>query len=127
MLAFFSWLARSGLRAGALCPGTAYLAVTPLLCAFAACEGAVVSCCRGFVDCAREAQSNRYEGHGRNVNIRALRDADSVASGWGGLEGFVAIPVGAFADPKFPGPTFSVYEDRMHSWISMPPGIEHMA
>ena len=44
-----------------------------------------------------------------------------------GLEGSIAIPVGAFADPKFPSPTFSVYEERMHSWVSMPPDIEHMA
>jgi len=44
-----------------------------------------------------------------------------------GFEGFIAIPVGAFADPRFPGPTVSVYEERMHSWISMPPDIEHMA
>lgn len=42
------------------------------------------------------------------------------------LEGSIAIPVGAFADPKFPSPTFSVYEERMHSWVSMPPGVEHM-
>lgn len=44
-----------------------------------------------------------------------------------GLDGAVAIPVGAFADPQFPSPTFSVYEERMHSWVSMPPDIEHMA
>lgn len=43
------------------------------------------------------------------------------------MEAIVAIPVGAFADPKFPCPTVSVYEERMHSWVSMPPGIEHMA
>ena len=45
----------------------------------------------------------------------------------GGLGDAIAIPVGAFADPKFPSPTFSVYEERMHSWVSMPQGIEHMA
>ena len=39
----------------------------------------------------------------------------------------IAIPVGAFADPHFPAPTFSVYEDRMHSWVGLPAGIEHMA
>ncbi len=39
----------------------------------------------------------------------------------------IAVPVGAFADPGFPAPTFSVYEDRMHSWVSLPGGIEHMA
>lgn len=39
---------------------------------------------------------------------------------------FVAIPVGAFAEPGFPTPTFSVYEERMHAWVSLPAGIEHM-
>jgi hypothetical protein len=44
-----------------------------------------------------------------------------------GLEDYVAIPVGAFADSSFPAPAFSVYEDRMHSWVVMPKNIEHMA
>lgn len=44
-----------------------------------------------------------------------------------GMEDAVAIPVGAFADPSFPMPTFSVYEDRMHSWVHMPGGMERMA
>jgi hypothetical protein len=39
----------------------------------------------------------------------------------------IAIPVGAFADPAFPPPVFSVYEDRMHGWVKMPDGIERMA
>jgi len=43
-----------------------------------------------------------------------------------GNDGFIAIPVGAFADPSFPAPVFSVYEDRMHPWVQMPGGIEHM-
>lgn len=38
---------------------------------------------------------------------------------------FVAIPVGAFADPSFPAPTVSVYEERMHSWVVPPPDAEH--
>ena len=38
----------------------------------------------------------------------------------------VAIPVGAFAEPGFPAPTFSVYEERMHDWVGLPPDIEHM-
>ncbi len=41
--------------------------------------------------------------------------------------GVVVIPVGAFAEPTFPEPTFSVYEERMHSWVGLPPAIEHMA
>jgi len=39
----------------------------------------------------------------------------------------VLVPVGAFADPSFPAPTISVYDDRMHGWVHMPEGIEHMA
>jgi hypothetical protein len=39
----------------------------------------------------------------------------------------VAIPVGAFADPTFPSPTCSVYEERMHPWVALPDGIEHMS
>jgi hypothetical protein len=43
------------------------------------------------------------------------------------LEDFVAIPVGAFADPSFPAPRFSVYEERMHPWVCVPGDVEHMA
>ena len=38
----------------------------------------------------------------------------------------IAIPVGAFADPTFPDPERSVYEERMHSWVVMPTDIEHL-
>ena len=44
-----------------------------------------------------------------------------------GREDYIVIPVGAFADPSFPAPTFSVYEDRMHAWVTVPQDIEHMA
>jgi hypothetical protein len=37
----------------------------------------------------------------------------------------VAVPVGAFADPSFPAPWVSVYEERRHSWVQLPEGIEH--
>lgn len=39
----------------------------------------------------------------------------------------VAVPVGAFAEPGFPAPTVSVYEDRMHSWVRLPAGIDRLA
>lgn len=42
-----------------------------------------------------------------------------------GREDFIVIPVGAFADSSFPAP--SVYEERMHTWVEMPAGIEHLA
>ena len=46
-----------------------------------------------------------------------------------GIEGndeFIAIPVGAFADPTFPHPTRSVYEARRHAWVALPDGVEHV-
>jgi hypothetical protein len=42
-----------------------------------------------------------------------------------GFEAFLAIPVGAFADPNFPSPTVSVYESRMHGWVVPPRDAEH--
>ena len=43
-----------------------------------------------------------------------------------GQDEFIGIPVGAFADPAFPGPGISVYEERMHGWVTMPDQIEHI-
>lgn len=34
----------------------------------------------------------------------------------GGAPDFVAVAVGAFADPSFPPPRVSVYEERRHPW-----------
>ena len=44
----------------------------------------------------------------------------------GGLDEFLAIPVGAFADPGFPTTFVSVYESRMHKWVIPPPQAEHI-
>jgi hypothetical protein len=35
------------------------------------------------------------------------------------------LAVRRFAEPLFPGPTVSVYEERMHSWVQMPKDIGH--
>lgn len=43
-----------------------------------------------------------------------------------GMADSIAIPAGAFADPAFPAPVISIYEERMHAWVAMPDGIEHM-
>ena len=43
------------------------------------------------------------------------------------LPDFVSVAVGAFADPNFPPPRVSVYEERQHKWalaaVSLP--LEH--
>lgn len=36
---------------------------------------------------------------------------------------FIAIAVGAFADPTFPPPNVMVYEDRMHPWALSGEGL----
>lgn len=37
----------------------------------------------------------------------------------------VAVAIGAFADPSFPAPKFSVYESRKHAWSGIPVDAEH--
>lgn len=36
------------------------------------------------------------------------------------LPGLIAIQVGAFADPSFPPPQYTVYNQRRHAWAAMP-------
>ena len=43
-----------------------------------------------------------------------------------GLADYLSIPVGAFADPRFPAPTVSVYEERMHAWVAPPAAAERL-
>ena len=39
----------------------------------------------------------------------------------------MAVPLGAFADPGFPSPMFSVWEERKHPWtVVLGDGVEHM-
>jgi hypothetical protein len=45
---------------------------------------------------------------------------------FGGREEDFAVPVGAFAEPGFPAPTISVYEERKHTWVGLPEKIEHL-
>lgn len=42
-----------------------------------------------------------------------------------GLPGQVAVAIGAFADPTFPAPWFSIYENRKHAWVEITGDVEH--
>ena len=45
----------------------------------------------------------------------------------GPFPGIVAIPIGAFADPDFPPPHYSVYEARKLPWVEITgPEVEHI-
>jgi hypothetical protein len=37
---------------------------------------------------------------------------------------FIFVAVGAFADPKFPAPQYSLYEARRHPWVVLAANIE---
>lgn len=41
------------------------------------------------------------------------------------MPGVMAVAVGAFADPEFPPPAFSVYEERKHRWVEITGDIQH--
>lgn len=43
------------------------------------------------------------------------------------VPGFTAVAIGAFADPTFPAPKVSVYENRKHAWVVVPEGAERFA
>jgi hypothetical protein len=40
-----------------------------------------------------------------------------------GAQGFVTVAVGAFADPGFPPPRVSAYEERQHPWALAPASL----
>ena len=43
-----------------------------------------------------------------------------------GMPGVTAVAVGAFADPAFPPPVYSVHEGRKHAWVAvLGDGIDH--
>jgi hypothetical protein len=45
----------------------------------------------------------------------------------GKFDDLVAIPVGAFDDPYFARPAYSVWEERKHDWVEIiGPDVEHM-
>lgn len=42
------------------------------------------------------------------------------------MPGVTAVAIGAFADPAFPAPYYSVYEQRKHGWVVIDgAGVEH--
>ncbi|CAM3235080.1 CENP-V/GFA domain-containing protein [Sphingomonas antarctica] len=41
------------------------------------------------------------------------------------MPGVTAVPMGAFADPNFPAPSYSVYENRKHPWVEITGDVDH--
>lgn len=60
----------------------------------------------------------RRADSGRTISFRFCANCGSTV--WYGIDDqpeLVAVTLGAFADPSFPQPRFSVYEERKHGWI----------
>jgi hypothetical protein len=44
----------------------------------------------------------------------------------GKFDGLIAIPLGAFDDPYFTSPAFSVWEERKHDWVDVVGEVERL-
>ena len=77
-----------------------------------------------------EGQFKEYALRGENDSICTFRfcpDCGGTVSYHNqGMPDLTAIPVGTFADPSFPSPQYSIYEQRAHAWVTIVgEGIEH--
>ncbi len=62
----------------------------------------------------------RVADSGRRTVYKFCPNCGSTISYTGeAFPGLTAVPVGAFADPDFPSPGFSVYENRKHGWVEI--------
>lgn len=62
----------------------------------------------------------RTADSGNRITYAFCPDCGSTVHYAGGnFPDLIAIPVGAFADPGFPPPTFSVWEERKHPWVAI--------
>lgn len=69
----------------------------------------------------------RTADSGRTIDYHFCPECGSTVFYSGGnFPDVVAVPVGAFADPTFPPPRFSVWEKRKHPWTTvLGDGVEH--
>jgi len=75
----------------------------------------------------RATQYTRISDDGNKVTSWFCPNCGStVYYGLEGLQDFISVAVGAFADPHFPAPVVCVYEERKHNWVAAPAAAEHM-
>jgi hypothetical protein len=71
----------------------------------------------------RATEYVRTGDEGGQAKFRFCPDCGSTVYWDFGDDGDVAVAVGAFAAPGFPAPTFSVYGERQHEWVSLPASV----
>jgi len=70
--------------------------------------------------------SRLVEGTARTINFHFCPTCGSSVYWHADLRpGQYGIAVGTFADPDFPAPTMSLWEESKHSCIDLPEGITH--
>jgi hypothetical protein len=81
-------------------------------------------------DIRTEGRSNRYVrsgDSGQQFTFHFCPDCGSTVFYYGADNpDSIGVPVGAFADPGFPAPRFSVYEARRHPWVQTATPMEHI-
>ena len=67
------------------------------------------------------AEWTRSADSGNSLTFRFCPTCGSTVY-WTGesFPGLVAVAIGTFADPSFPAPTISVWEESRHAWVSPP-------
>jgi hypothetical protein len=76
-------------------------------------------------------ESRSWDCHGDEGRVTTFRFCTNcggtIAFVNSSMPGTIALPVGAFADPQFPSPRFSVYESRKHAFVGvLGDDVEHM-
>ena len=64
-------------------------------------------------------------GNDRSPSTSARPAARPSIGSWRGCPSVIAVAIGAFADPGFPAPGFSVHERRQHPWVETDLPLEH--
>lgn len=73
----------------------------------------------------RFTRYDRTADSGNTITFHFCPDCGSTISYWlHHAPDLIAVPIGAFADPAFPPPRFSVYESRRHAWVAIPADAE---
>ena len=109
----------------------------PLLVAICHCKacqqrtGALAASVAGFAKAqvTIEGQTkvfDRYGESGRKVRFYFCPNCGTSLY-WeaDGRPGSYILAVGAFADPNFPPPSVSIFEESKHTWMQLPTGIKH--
>jgi hypothetical protein len=62
---------------------------------------------------------------GKSITIFCPQCGSTVYWKLSNLPALIAVVVGAMADPKYPAPAISVFEQSKHDWVRIDGAVEH--